>query len=125
MVQEQPVAVLDHVSKLPDDLLSAAGKGDEVPITTWLDSGGIVNARGEHRPIASWDIRHCGITLLMEASLHGNEKLVSMLLDRGAAVQLQDIEGNTALHIVAHGHVQRNPWNAWPSGIVARLLQNG
>ena len=123
-VQEQPVAVLDHVSTLPDDLLSAAGKGDEVPITTWLDNGGNVNARGEHRRIASWDIRHCGITLLMEASLHGNEKLVSMLLDRGAAVQLQDSEGNTALHMATYSGA-RNPWSAWPSGIVARLLQNG
>ena len=119
-VQEQ--VVLDYVSELPDEILSAAGEGDVVAIARWLDSGGNVNGRGERRRISSWEVRHCGITVIMEASLYGNGDLVSMLLDRGAAIHLHDSKGNTALHMAACNGTRNEAGNA---SIVDMLLQNG
>jgi hypothetical protein len=104
--------VLDYVSELPDEILSATGEGDVVAIARWLDSGGNVNGRGERRRISSWEVRHCGITVLMEASLYGNEDLVSMLLDRGAAIHLHDSKGNTALHMAACNGTRNEAGNA-------------
>lgn len=39
-----------------------------------------------------------GITLLMLASLNGEKKMIEMLLERGADVNLQDNNGYTALY---------------------------
>ena len=44
-----------------------------------------------------------GLTPLMDASWEGHESVVRLLLERGARLELQDNDGNTALHWAIYG----------------------
>ena len=65
-------------------------------VDEWMDGGGQVDAREEKY----------GMTLLMGASLEGNESMVAALLQRGASVNLQSKNGGTALmHASLENHL--------------------
>ena len=63
---------------LPEAVVGAAALGKIEEVTSWLDGGGHVDARGGETQL----------TLLMIASTNGHERLVVLLLARGAAVNL-------------------------------------
>ena len=56
-------------------------------MAAWLDKGGGVDAERE------------GETLLMAATVGGQEAMVRMLLPRGASVNLQDTKGRYAVTV--------------------------
>jgi hypothetical protein len=76
--------------KLPTQLMHAIGRGDNVAVSRWLDSGGDVDSKTDDNG-----------TLLMLASAVCNMRLVEKLLHRGAAIDLQDTSGSSALHYAA------------------------
>ena len=78
------------VGRLPQAVGDAAEHGDEAALLAWLDSGGQVNAT--HRV---GDVH--GITALMHAAHQGHERVVDLLLQHGAEINLQDGNGTTAL----------------------------
>ena len=73
----------------------AVGSGDVRATARWLDVGGNVNstifvARSDGKVTTQY-------TMLMRASAKGHHRLVELLLQRGANVNLQDSDGNSAL----------------------------
>ena len=86
------------MGRLPKEAATAAGRGDEAALLAWLDSGGKVNAT-----------TGSGVTALMSAAARGNRRVVDLLLQRGAEINLQDSsKGYTALIVAAgtgHEHV--------------------
>ena len=60
----------------------AAARGDEAALLAWLDSGGRVNAT-----CGAGDVG--GSTALMLAAHNGQERVVELLLQHGAEVNLQ------------------------------------
>ena len=75
-----------------DELMEAALLGHIRTLTFYLDHGADVNFQ---------DSRY-GATALQAASQTGEEKIVRLLLKRGAKVNLQDKEGSTALMAAAY-----------------------
>ena len=93
------------LGSLPKEAALAAAEGDEAALLAWLDSGGRVNACG------AGDVS--GLSALMGAAQFGHERVVDLLLQRGADVNLQDSKGVTALMGAAsQGH----------AAVVLRLL---
>ena len=91
---------------LPTEVAGAAVRGDEAALLTWLDSGGRVDAT-------------CGdncFTAPMLAAGAGVERVVDMLLRRGAEADLQDSDGLTALMVAASQGFER---------VVDLLMQHG
>ncbi len=79
---------------LPRGIFSAALSGNWHAVLAWLDGdAGRIDAR---------DSEH-GDTLLTAAALYGDEWLTSLLLQRGASVDLREAGGDTALMRAAHG----------------------
>ena len=79
----------------PAPYVDAVLRGDEAAVRSWLEGGGRVNATRE-----IWyksGVVISGATLLMDAAKNGHERVVEMLLQRGADVNLQNIVGVTAL----------------------------
>ena len=75
-----------------------AGRGDEAAVLAWLDSGGRVNATCGEGEMS-------GVTVLMLAAGNGHERVVELLLQRGAEINKQDSDGWTALMYAAdNGH---------------------
>ena len=75
----------------------------------WLDSGGRADATYERGKVS-------GFTLLIAAARYGHERVVDLLLQRGAEVNLQDSDSWTALMYAArYGHER----------VVELLLQHG
>ena len=66
-------------------LVDCADEGNLTDVDLLLRAGANIN---------SYD---AGQTALYLAAVHGNEKLINFLLDRGADINLQDQNGNTAL----------------------------
>ena len=79
-----------------DEVVAAAERGEEEAVLAWLEGGGRVDATYE-RGEAS------GLTLLMGAAVHGHERVVELLLQRGAEINVQDRNGDTALMLAAIG----------------------
>ena len=75
---------------LPPAVLTGVVDGALSSAEDWLRRGGHVDARG---PEQTW--RKC--TLLMAASLSGNELIARLLLEHRASVDLVDSQGGTAL----------------------------
>jgi len=71
-----------------DDLVTAAGLGDEALVETILDSGVSVDA-----PVSDGS----GMNALMGAAAFGNDEVAQLLLDEGANVDATDSDGWTAL----------------------------
>ena len=83
------------LGSLPAEAAKAAAEGDEAALLAWLDNDGRVNATDGAN----------GITALMLSARHGQERVVELLLHRGAQIDLQDSSGNTALMLAAtSGH---------------------
>ena len=79
------------MGSLPDEVTDAAGRGDEAALLAWLDRGGQINAIDG----ANSD------TALMNAAYFGHERVVEVLLQRGAEINKQSSHGDTALMIAA------------------------
>ena len=77
---------------LTKEMMVNAFQGNLEAVTAWLDDGGHVDAR-IHEPESP--IHQS--SLLTLASNQGHQPIVKMLLARGAAVDLQDVKGFTAL----------------------------
>jgi len=93
---------------VPDEIVAAAGRGDEAAVLAWLDVafGGWVDATFTvHR-----------VTMLTVAATEGHERLVHALLQRGADVNHQTSSGSTALMVAARNGRSR---------VVDALLQHG
>ena len=96
--------------RVPDRIVDAAGEGNEAVVLAWMDAaGGQVDATFESGDTG-------GFTLLMYAVANGQEKLVDLLLGRGAKVNQQASNGMTAL---MHAVLSNRP------PIVRRLLGLG
>lgn len=70
------------------NLVSYAGRGDKEIVTAFLDAGMNINAT---RNTDGW-------TALLSASFYKKTDLVHLLLERQAAVNIQDKQGRTSLH---------------------------
>ena len=102
---------LSSTSRVPRGW-SPAWNGDLAAVVAWLDGGGHVDRLWDYK-FECLKLKH---TLLMGACGAGQERMVDVLLERGASPDVQDDEGATALMFAAmHGHV----------GIVRRLLTAG
>ncbi len=86
-----------------------AKQGGEAALLAWLDGGGRVDATFTREGVS-------GLTLLMGAAGHGQERVVKLLLRRGAEINLQSNGGGTAL-MLATG------WDH--PAVVRRLLRAG
>jgi len=73
---------------LPDEVLDAAFHGDEAAVQAWIDAGGRINA-----PLQRWN----SSTLLIAAATYGHDRLVDLLIRRGAELDHQNSYGSTAL----------------------------
>ena len=113
-VEHSKVAIPEHVRRvvLPSYVATAVREGNELPVMEWLDSGGHVNARF---PLSS-DPQMSLYTMLMFACLWNQERIVVLLLSRGASPDLQCSAGCTALTMAAFGG---------SLALVQRLLQAG
>jgi len=74
---------------VPDIIVAAAERGDEAAVLAWVDGGGRANALLTRR--------RAGFTLLQVAAISGHERVVDLLLQRGAEINMQDSNGGTAL----------------------------
>ena len=92
-----------------DAAVLAAERGEEEAVLAWLDGGGRADATYERRGVS-------GITLLMGAAFNGHERVVELLLQHGAEINLQRSDGWTALVIAASNGHER---------LVELLMQHG
>ena len=95
-----------HQPEAPHD---AVLQSDETAVRSWLERGGRANTAREYGEVT-------GVTLLMDAAGQGQERVVELLLQRGADINTQSINGLTALMTASHyGHER----------VVDYLLQHG
>ena len=88
---------------VPEEVVRAAERGDELPVLAWLDGSGWVDARFVY--LFACGSRVSGMTLLTVAISRGHAGLAEALLRRGADVSLQNSNGSTALGLAtANGH---------------------
>ena len=86
--------------KLPREVTDVALEGDTATVIAWLEIGGHIDTTYDEP-----DGSHAGVTLLMCATIAGRAQLVEALVERGAAIDLQDGDGFTALMYAAcEGH---------------------
>ncbi|EOD41873.1 hypothetical protein EMIHUDRAFT_431850 [Emiliania huxleyi CCMP1516] len=94
---------------VPEEIAEAARQGEEAALLAWLDGGGRVDA--------NFTLRGCErCTLLMTAARQGHERVVELLLQRGAEVNVVDSLGGTAMMYAAHQGRER---------VVKLLLRHG
>ena len=97
------------------DVLKATVKGDTSTVKIWLARGGNINAVYKDLEIHLVPLKHIhgltcntpcdGGTLLILASCCGQQSLVSLLLEKRAAINVQDCSGVSALMLAAtNGH---------------------
>ena len=84
---------------VPEEVVLAARRGEEVAVLAWLEGGGRVDERFECD--FGDGSRESGISLLMVAMINGHEGLAEALIQRGADVSLQTRCGVTALMFAA------------------------
>ena len=90
---------------VPHEIAEAAGLGDEAAVRAWLDGGGQVDATCDERAASAslatgrLDARGgvSGLTLLVAAARFGQERVLEMLLQRGARVNQRWGKRRTAL----------------------------
>ena len=105
----QPAEAAETIAVMWAGILQSAFLGDAEAVLAWLDGGGRVNEgfSGGERD---------GVTLLMGAAVNGHERVVDILLQRGADANLKNSRGGTALmHAAIEGHER----------VVELLLQRG
>ena len=76
------------------EVVAAAERGDEKAVLAWLEGVGRVDATYERGGVS-------GLTVLILAAANGHERVVELLLRRGAEINKQDSDGATALMIAA------------------------
>ena len=76
------------------DFLGAVLRGDEVAVRVWLEGGGRANATRERRNEDGGATT--GIPLLTDAAGFGHERVIEVLLQHGAEINLQDSDGWSA-----------------------------
>ena len=103
--------------------LFAALVGDEAAVRSWLERGGRANIKREDGEVTGVTLLmdtagqgSNGATALMLAAGNGHERVVELLIQRGAEVNLQNSEGATALMGAAYYGYAR---------VVDMLLQRG
>ena len=101
--------IVSETDSLPEAAFQAAGRGEEAALLAWLDSGGQVNATCRKGAVSS-------ITALLVAAGNGQERVVDLLIQRGAEVDLQSSAGHTALMFAARSGQER---------VVDLLIQRG
>ena len=100
-------------------ILEAVTLGDVETTMAWLDAGGDINAKFA---VCQSSSKITGMTLLINASLVGQQKVVELLIQRGASVNLQDSLGNSAL---INAVVASRSGGAGNPDIVSELLRAG
>ncbi len=112
---------------LPTEVKMAALEGNISRIMQWLDEdNGHVDAQWFHptawmQPAAA----HQGYTMLMAAAASRAEKLVVLLLDEGASIDMQDAAGDTALMLAARTRLRGYGMHDVTDRIVLTLIQHG
>jgi len=88
----------------PAKVVAAARRGDDAAVLAWLDGGGRADATYAYND----QIGRSELSLLMAAASRGHERVVEVLLQRGAEIDVQSsksLEGVTALMAAAsQGH---------------------
>ena len=115
------------VTELPTEVKVAAQRGDAVRVQRWLeDDNGHVDA--QWWPVTSWAVpaaANQGCTMLMAAAANRAEHLVVFLLDHGAAIDVQDAKGDTALMLAARLRLRGYGLHDATDRIVLTLLRKG
>ena len=90
-------------ASLPVEIYHSAGRGELRMVIKWLRKGGSVDAL---YPASTVDGHTATFGLLHAAARHGHLEMASVLLKRGASVDLQTNQSYTALMAAAgHGHL--------------------
>jgi len=106
-------------SARPDTLANFAGAGNTEGVRLLLDTGFDIESRSRH-PGSS------GNTALHLAVWRERLSVVELLLDRGAAVEAKNPDGDTALGLATLALTEMSEWTPHEStAIVAALLQAG
>ena len=109
--RERLLPVNIWMASLPMEIVKAASAGDVKAVVSWIEAGGKVDTR-----YSKPDGSAAGGSLLITASDAGDAKMVDVLLERRATLDLQDSFGNSALmHAAGGGHIY----------VVRRLLRAG
>jgi ankyrin repeat protein len=115
-------------NRLDNEFLDAAKEGDLVRLTTAIDDGANLDAKGtggwtalmlaceiEHTDIAlalivkgaKLDVKNDDdSTALMFASCSGHTDIALELIDKGVNLEAQDCSGSTALMLAVYGHAE-------------------
>jgi hypothetical protein len=113
--------------ELPTEVKLAALEGNTQRVLRWLDEdNGHVDAQW-FRSIAWMQpaAAHQGFTLLMCAASSRAEKLVTLLLDEGASIDMQDAAGDTALMHAARARLRGYGNHDATDRIVLTLMERG
>ena len=98
-LNRSPLADAVFNSNLPDVqklLNSGASPNETLPVALQLQSGGKMMSE-YRRSLFGFVIKDAGSPVLVSAALSGNKDIVSLLLDKGAAINAPDQYGQTAL----------------------------
>jgi len=87
----------EQIPVLPNDVASAAEKGDQAAVIAWLDA----NASREGYSIDTRTEQPHGRTLVHHAARKGQVDMLRMLIERGADVNLDDACACPAIHYAA------------------------
>ena len=88
---------------LSEEVAQAVKRGDEAAVGAWLDSGGQVDATIVADDVGGVDLS--GTAVLAVAASLGQERVVDLLLQRGAEIDQPNRKGQTALmHAATKGH---------------------
>ena len=83
----------------PAKVVAAARRGDDAAVLAWLDGGGRADATYGHHLSDGWWSGQSDLSLVMAAASQSHERVVDLLIQRGADVDLQSRVGYTALII--------------------------
>lgn len=112
---------------LPNEVEVAARNGDIDRIKFWLEEqNGHVDA--QWYPDVSWRVTtpgNFGCTMLQNAAANRGERLVVYLIDKGASLDLQDANGETALMLAAKSRMRGYGHHDASDRIVITLLKHG
>ena len=89
------VASGESTIQVNEQIALAIAGGDVDTVMAWLDDGGHVNATFPSDSYVK------DIALLMIAASNGDERMIDLLLERGAGINQRDSEGGTALMYAA------------------------
>ena len=109
-----------RIFALPLEVKRAAEGNDVQLVRAWVDE-----ENGSTDATFDADPRLTGRTMLMMASAHGCERVVTFLIDRGATLDLQDGKGDTALMLASRARLKGYDSHDKQDRIVLYLLKEG